>query len=410
MQSGKVNLTFTNYAESVHLAETGGLVPPPGPESNLPAPPVAPIIDFVKLELTPTPGLQTIVASPANGAIYYEFATSRDGIDWTSIGISSDPYKTVNLAEGTWYVRVRASGAHMGPWTTWTGFVDVSPLPLAELDSANAVGGLFEIRLEWSVRHIDRPMTKAVEIYWSPNNNRGNSSLLTTVPYPASSYTVSGLPPGQQLFFWFRIIDTANRVGPWYNDGNAVIGISESDAAILLEYLDGQIEKTQLAQELRTEIESGGGAKVAVERVEDELAAMYTIKTQLTEGNRRVIAGIGVGVENDEGVLESQVLVLADRFAVMGSGSASTFSPFVVDGGVVYMNSAFIKDGTITNAKIGNVIQSNNFVPNQRGWQINKNGTFQLNGPGGTGRLEITNNLVRVFDSNGRLRVRLGIW
>lgn len=410
MTSGKVNLTFTNYAESVNLAENGGVVPPPGPESNLPMPPSAPIIDTISLELTPTPGLQNIVVSPANGAAYYEFAISKNGSTWNSIGTSADPYKSVSLSEGVWYVRARAMGNNMGPWTTWTGYVEASALPLPEIEIASATKGLFQIKLDWIVKGQDRSQTKSVQVYWSPNNVLGNSSLLIDMPMPVTSYVITGLPPGQQLFFWFRTVDTANRVGPWYNDGSPVVGTSEDSAQIILEYLDGQIEKTQLAQSLREEVESGGGANVKIEAVENDLAAMYTIKTQLTEGGRRVIAGIGVGVENNEGVLESQVLVLADRFAVMSPNGSDTLSPFVVNGGVVYMNSAFIQDGTITNAKIGNIIQSNNFVANVSGWRIDKNGSFQLNGPGGSGRMIINNQTVLVYDAAGRLRIRLGLW
>lgn len=407
--SNKVNLTFTNYADSVHLAETGGVVPPPGPESNLPLPPNAPIVDSVNLVLTPYPGQQNIVGTPANGASYYEFAISTNGVTWNNVGIRSDPFMPVSLPEGTWWVRIRAVGRAAGPWATWTGYVDAATLPLPVIDLATATKGIMEIKLDWVIHAQDRAQTRSVQIYWSINNVLGNAALLENMPFPASTYTLTGLPPGQQLFFWFRTIDNAGRIGPWYNDGNAVVGMSEDDAAILLEYLDGKIEKTQLAQALREEIESGGGALVAVEKVESELAAMYTIKTQLTVGGRRVIAGIGVGVENNEGILESQVLVLADRFAVMGGNGSSTFAPFVIDGGIVYINSAFIKDGSITNLKIGAYIQSNDFVNNVAGWQINKNGVFQLNGSGATGRNRIDNTGMRLYDQYGTLRVELSL-
>src|SRR5690606_2287030 len=103
------------------------------------------IIDVVTLELTATPGIQNIVAKPANGAIYYEFATSKDGVNWNMIGTSADPYKSVSLPEGTWFVRVRAIGANPGPWATWSGYVDASPLPLPEIQLATATKGIFQI-------------------------------------------------------------------------------------------------------------------------------------------------------------------------------------------------------------------------------------------------------------------------
>ncbi|MBX9265393.1 phage tail protein, partial [Klebsiella pneumoniae] len=53
--------------------------------------------------------------------------------------------------------------------------------------------------------------------------------------------------------------------------------------------------------------------------------------------------------------------------------------PFIVQGGVAYMQEALIRDGSISNAKIGNVIQSNNYVDGYSGWSINKDGSAQLN-------------------------------
>ena len=73
------------------------------------------------------------------------------------------------------------------------------------------------------------------------------------------------------------------------------------------------------------------------------------------------------------------------------------------------IDAAKIIDGQITNAKIGNTIQSNNYVPNSTGWQINKDGTFYINGNSG-GRMVINNNRIEVYDNNNVLRVRMGLW
>ncbi|MBD4204543.1 DUF1983 domain-containing protein, partial [Xanthomonas citri pv. citri] len=155
-----------------------------------------------------------------------------------------------------------------------------------------------------------------------------------------------------------------------------------------------------------------GGAAVEVEAIQNALAAMYTIKTQLTAGGRTALAGIGVGVENNDGVLESQVLVLADRFAVGRSDDATgTFkSMFIIDNGNVYIDTAFIKNGTITNAMIGNVLQSNNYVPGVSGWRIDKaTNTIEINSPlPGGGRLTIDSQAVVVYDPNGIDRARFG--
>lgn len=74
------------------------------------------------------------------------------------------------------------------------------------------------------------------------------------------------------------------------------------------------------------------------------------------------------------------------------------------------MDSAFIADGTITSAKIGDSIQSSNFVAGQTGWRLSKSGLFENNGNGAGGRRVDTSALTQIYDANGTLRVRLGVW
>ncbi len=101
--------------------------------------------------------------------------------------------------------------------------------------------------------------------------------------------------------------------------------------------------------------------------------------------------------------------------AIIQSGSIGT--AYIADGSIVNskianasINSAKIIDGEITNAKIGQYIQSNNYVPNSTGWLMDKAGNLYINGAGGTGRMTISNNLIQIFDNNGTLRVRMGLW
>lgn len=360
-EKGEVAMTFVNYAQSVHSAENGGVVPPPDPSSNLPRPPIAPIIDQVTLEMTPTVGVQNIVATPANGASYYEFAISSDGFTWSSLGTSADPYKAVSLTPGAWYVRVRAVGRAVGPWTTWYGNVEATTLPLPTIDAFSFDKLIGAIRLNWAYSANNVGMEAQVEIWQGISNVLGNASRIATLPYPISTYVVEGLGPGQELYYWIRIIDTAGRAGPWWNSAIGMLATSEDDPAILLEYLSESITSSQLAQELLEEIESGGGAAVEITEIKNDLAAMYTIKTQLSAGGRTYLAGIGVGVENNDGIIESQVLIAASRFAIIDPNDVSGTPkvPFVVVEGVTYINEAFIRDATITNAKIANLAVTN---------------------------------------------------
>ncbi|WP_082729711.1 phage tail protein [Burkholderia sp. FL-7-2-10-S1-D7] len=142
------------------------------------------------------------------------------------------------------------------------------------------------------------------------------------------------------------------------------------------------------------------------------VSASYQIKTQITSDGRTYIAGIGIGVNNNEGIFESQVLVSAQRFAVVdpNNGGASIV-PFVVQGGQVFLRQALIGAGWITNAMIGSYIQSDNYVAGQQGWRLDKSGWFEINSTDGRGnRTVIDSNGGRVYDANGVLRVRWGVW
>ncbi|TGP43477.1 host specificity protein J [bacterium M00.F.Ca.ET.228.01.1.1] len=142
------------------------------------------------------------------------------------------------------------------------------------------------------------------------------------------------------------------------------------------------------------------------------VAASYQIKTQITANGRTYIAGIGVGVDNSSGVVESQVLVSASRFAVLDPNGGSVTAPFVIQGGQAFISQALIGVGWIQNAMIGDVIQSTALGANgQPRWKLDKNGTLTMNGANsGSGYLTISDSTVLVYDNNGTLRVRLGLW
>ena len=141
-----------------------------------------------------------------------------------------------------------------------------------------------------------------------------------------------------------------------------------------------------------------------------KLSTMWSVKMQVTTGGQYVAAGIGLGIENTGAGLQSQFLVSADRFAIVNTIAGGAVSvPFAVQGGQVFINQAFIADGTITNAKIGSYISSTNYVAGQTGWILNKDGTFEINSPlGGGGRQVINGSGGKVFDQNGVKRYQWG--
>ncbi|MBT1901948.1 DUF1983 domain-containing protein [Enterobacter hormaechei subsp. xiangfangensis] len=147
----------------------------------------------------------------------------------------------------------------------------------------------------------------------------------------------------------------------------------------------------------------------AIANVNGDLKAMYSIKVGLSSNGQYYAAGMGIGVENTPSGMQSQVIFLADRFAVTHQAGATVTLPFVIQNGQVFIRDALIGDGTINNNKIGNYIQSNNYVAGSVGWRLDKGGTFENYGStAGEGAMKQTNQTISVKDANNVLRVQIG--
>ncbi|MEQ6495481.1 host specificity protein J [Pseudomonas aeruginosa] len=146
-----------------------------------------------------------------------------------------------------------------------------------------------------------------------------------------------------------------------------------------------------------------------VASLDQGVKAMYSVKLQAHANGQQYATGFQLGF--DSGTSVTTMAFQADRFLWFNSSSGQTVAPVSIVGGQMFINNAMIQDGSITNAKIGNSIQSNNYVSGQTGWRLDKTGAFEINGSvAGQGRVVITNQLISVYDSNNVLRVRMGIW
>lgn len=117
----------------------------------------------------------------------------------------------------------------------------------------------------------------------------------------------------------------------------------------------------------------------AIADVNGNLSAMYNIKVGVSSNGQYYATGMGIGVENTPSGMQSQVIFLADRFAVTTAAGNSVALPFVIQNGQTFIRASFIQDGTIENAKIGNYIQSNNYAAGSAGWKLNKAGDAEFN-------------------------------
>lgn len=117
----------------------------------------------------------------------------------------------------------------------------------------------------------------------------------------------------------------------------------------------------------------------AIANVNGDLSAMYNIKVGVSSNGQYYATGMGIGVGNTPSGMQSQVIFLADRFAVTTAAGNSVALPFVIQNGETFIRASFIQDGTIENAKIGNYIQSNNYAAGSAGWKLNKAGDAEFN-------------------------------
>ncbi|MCM8083960.1 DUF1983 domain-containing protein [Enterobacter hormaechei] len=164
----------------------------------------------------------------------------------------------------------------------------------------------------------------------------------------------------------------------------------------------------------------------AIANVNGDLNAMYSIKVAIDSNGNQYAAGMGIGVQNTPSGMQSQVLFLADRFAVMAQAGGAVSLPFVIQNGQTFIRDTFIQDGTISNAKIGNYIQSSTWDGTGNvGWHINKsgyatfnnvtvrgsiyatNGNFSFNGSGNT---TVINGSGVTINIPGGGRIVLGTW
>lgn len=164
----------------------------------------------------------------------------------------------------------------------------------------------------------------------------------------------------------------------------------------------------------------------AVADINGNISAMYNIKVGVAANGQYYAAGMGIGVENTPSGMQSQVIFLADRFAVTQQAGAQVTLPFVIQNGQTIIRDTVIGDGTISNLKIGSYIQSSTWDGTGNvGWHINKsgyatfnnvtvrgsiyatNGNFSFNGSGNT--TVINGNGVTINIPGGG-RIILGTW
>ncbi|WDB49315.1 host specificity protein J [Escherichia albertii] len=181
------------------------------------------------------------------------------------------------------------------------------------------------------------------------------------------------IKPGHDYYFYIRSVNTVGK-----SAFVEAVGQAGDDASGYLDFFKGEIGKTHLAQELWTQIDNGQLAPDLAEirtsitdvsneitqtvskKLEDQSAAiqqiqkvqvdtnnnlnsMWAVKLQQMQDGRLYIAGIGAGIENTPDGMQSQVLLAADRIAMINPANGNTKPMFVGQGDQIFMNDVFLK-------------------------------------------------------------------
>lgn len=194
----------------------------------------------------------------------------------------------------------------------------------------------------------------------------------------------------------------------------ASVGETQATVAILEQAVATDLAAVvQTTQQLQATVGQNTAAIATTSQAQADLegnvSALTTIKTQTTVGGHTVMAGLAIGVEGEE--QESQILAFAQRFAIIDQATGQLITPFVVQGGQVFMNSAVISQADILNLIVTGELRSGDYIAGQRGIRINfVTNELEVNGVvAGQGRLQLTNQWLRLYHPNGVKGLELGI-
>ncbi|MDH0220268.1 host specificity protein J [Citrobacter freundii] len=378
---------------------------------------------------------------PQADIVAYQAQWKRGDNEW--INIPETGLRNIEVSgiySGDYLVRVRAinSGGASSLWassvlTHLTGRTGGVPKPVGLRTTAINWG----IQIDWSFP-ADTGDTLQTELQYSVNGSGNNPLLLAGVPYPQHTYTQLGLKAGQEFWYRARLVDRIGNQSDWTgwvrgeSNANAddYLGdiaddfLTSADGDRLTSDIDTNLEaalqnalanhgtvehqwaqygevradilvvKTTIAKvdeamaEMSTQVQAQ--IKDVTASLEDKLTAtvdatsataIHTLKVGVRINDIFYGAGMSVAVLAEAGKpIVTRVGFNANQFVLMSGSGDTQYSPFAVINGQVFISDAFIQDGSITNAKIGNFIQSNNFVAGSTGWRIDKNGNAELHG------------------------------
>lgn len=164
---------------------------------------------------------------------------------------------------------------------------------------------------------------------------------------------------------------------------------------------NGEIQKTNASVQTTSQ---------ALATLDGKASTMWSVKMQINAQGQYVAAGVGLGIENGPAGLQSQFLVSADRFAVVNGINGTLSSPFVVQGGQVFINQAFINTAFIQQIVLGMTLRSQAVDSAGRPLiELNMvSGAVTIRGQTADGSILLNNGGLYVYDANGVERTAVG--
>ncbi|MEE7319052.1 host specificity protein J [Escherichia coli O156:H5] len=275
------------------------------------------------------------------------------------------------LGEYTLTVRAINSYGQQGESATTTFRINAP----AEPATIELTSGYFQITVVPSLAVYDP--TVQFEFWFSETRIADIRQVETSARYLGTAlYWIAAsinIKPGHDYYFYIRSVNTVGK-----SAFVEAVGQPSDDASGYLDFFKGEIGKTHLAQELWTQIDNGQLAPDLAEirtsitdvsneitqtvnkKLEDQSAAiqqiqkvqvdtnnnlnsMWAVKLQQMKDGRLYIAGIGAGIENTPAGMQSQVLLAADRIAMINPANGNTKPMFVGQGDQIFMNEVFLK-------------------------------------------------------------------
>ncbi|ELH6895655.1 host specificity protein J [Escherichia coli] len=282
-------------------------------------------------------------------------------------------YRFTQLAPGNYRLTVRAANAwgQQGDPAS-VSFRIAAPAAPSRIE---LTPGYFQITATPHLAVYDP--TVQFEFWFSEKRITDIRQVETTARYLGTAlYWIAAsinIKPGHDYYFYIRSVNTVGK-----SAFVEAVGQPSDDASGYLDFFKGEIGKTHLAQELWTQIDNGQLAPDLAEirtsitdvsneitqtvnkKLEDQSAAiqqiqkvqvdtnnnlnsMWAVKLQQMQDGRLYIAGIGAGIENTPDGMQSQVLLAADRIAMINPANGNTKPMFVGQGDQIFMNDVFLK-------------------------------------------------------------------